>query len=67
MDSDYDCDRLDYVLRDAILTGVKYGIIDLDYLIENLTFVHDPVHQTTNSTRYLAVKSVALCTPLNTT
>jgi HD superfamily phosphohydrolase len=42
MDSDYDCDRLDFVQRDAVMTGVKYGFLDLDYLIENLKAVPFP-------------------------
>ena len=37
MDSDFDCDRLDYVVRDASLAGVQYGQIELDYLIENMS------------------------------
>jgi uncharacterized protein len=36
LNSDYDCDRLDYVQRDSLMTGVPYGKVDLDYLIENM-------------------------------
>lgn len=36
LDSEYDCDRLDYIQRDATAAGVRYGLIDLDYLIENM-------------------------------
>jgi hypothetical protein len=53
MDSDYDCDRLDYVMRDARMTGVKYGFIDLQYLIENLMVQRDPPF---SANRVLAVK-----------
>ena len=42
MDSDFDCDRLDYVMRDASLTGVQYGQIELDYLIENMSLKAPP-------------------------
>jgi HD superfamily phosphohydrolase len=42
LDSDYDCDRLDYVRRDARAAGVVYGNIDLDYLIENMDLREDP-------------------------
>lgn len=34
--SSLDMDRLDYLLRDARATGVPYGIIDLNYLLNNL-------------------------------
>ncbi len=37
MHSDVDADRMDYLLRDAHHTGVKYGIYDIDFLIRNLT------------------------------
>ena len=33
MHSSFDADRLDYLLRDSMSAGVKYGLIDLDYLI----------------------------------
>ncbi|PUA33514.1 MAG: hypothetical protein B7O98_03600 [Zestosphaera tikiterensis] len=35
--SDLDVDRLDYLLRDALHTGVKYGLIDLERIIQTLT------------------------------
>ncbi len=31
--SSLDADRLDYLLRDSAQTGVKYGMVDLDYII----------------------------------
>ena len=34
--SEIDCDRMDYLLRDAHYTGVNYGTYDIDYLIENI-------------------------------
>lgn len=37
MSSDMDVDRLDYLLRDALHTGVRYGIIDLDRIVQTLT------------------------------
>jgi len=33
MHSSLDADRLDYLLRDSSQTGVRYGLVDLDYLI----------------------------------
>ncbi|MBU1916348.1 HD domain-containing protein, partial [Patescibacteria group bacterium] len=37
-----DCDRMDYLLRDAYYTGVAYGTYDMDHLISNLGVVeHD--------------------------
>lgn len=38
--STIDVDQLDYLLRDALYTGVAHGIIDIDRIIETLS-VHD--------------------------
>ena len=40
MHSDVDADRMDYLTRDALHTGVKIGIFDMDFLIRSLT-VHE--------------------------
>ena len=37
MDSELDCDKMDYLLRDSTFCGVKYGNFDLDRLINSLT------------------------------
>ncbi len=37
MHSDLDADRMDYLLRDAHYTGIKYGQFDRDYILANLT------------------------------
>ena len=37
MHSDLDCDRMDYLLRDAHYTGIKYGQFDREYILANLT------------------------------
>lgn len=34
--SQLDADRMDYLLRDALMTGVKYGSYDLDWLINSM-------------------------------
>lgn len=39
--SSLDADRLDYLLRDSYQTGVKYGLVDLQYLIRLLGIVND--------------------------
>lgn len=36
-----DCDRMDYLLRDAYFTGVTYGMYDMDHLINNLGVAAD--------------------------
>ncbi|NSW84410.1 MAG: HD domain-containing protein [Syntrophothermus sp.] len=36
MHSSLDADRLDYLLRDATHTGVRYGLVDFDYLVRHL-------------------------------
>ncbi len=35
--SEVDCDRMDYLLRDAHYTGLKYGEYDRDYLLHHFT------------------------------
>ncbi len=35
--SEVDCDRMDYLLRDAHYTGLKYGDYDRDYLLHHFT------------------------------
>ncbi len=37
MHSDLDADRMDYLLRDAHYTGLKYGQFDRDYILASLT------------------------------
>ncbi len=39
MHSSLDVDRMDYMLRDSLGTGVPYGRIDIDYLLNNLEVV----------------------------
>lgn len=34
--SQLDCDRMDYLMRDAYFTGAKYGAIDLDWVISQM-------------------------------
>lgn len=42
MDSELDCDKMDYLLRDSTFCGVNYGKYDVDRLISSLTiFVQD--------------------------
>jgi HD superfamily phosphohydrolase len=36
IDSPYDCDKLDYLMRDAHHTGIEYGIIDCTRILEAL-------------------------------
>lgn len=40
--SSLDADRLDYLLRDSYQTGVKYGLVDLQYLVRLLMIVENP-------------------------
>ncbi|MBC8367531.1 HD domain-containing protein [bacterium] len=39
-----DADRLDYLLRDSTMTGVKYGIFDLERLLLGLEVLRDDQH-----------------------
>lgn len=37
MDSELDCDKMDYLLRDSYYCGVKYGMYDVERLISSFT------------------------------
>lgn len=50
MDSELDCDKMDYLLRDSLYCGVNYGKFDLDRLISCLTIYF------TENTPKLAIK-----------
>ncbi|MBX3272809.1 MAG: HD domain-containing protein [Sandaracinaceae bacterium] len=39
-----DVDRCDYLLRDSQMTGVRYGLYDLDWLLRALVFAEVPGH-----------------------
>ena len=52
--SEVDCDRMDYLLRDAHYTGLNYGAYDRDYLLHHFTVVEQAGH------RILAIKHNAL-------
>ena len=54
--SELDADRMDYLRRDALFTGVAYGHFDLDWLIRNLR----PIEQ--NSAVYLGLDKKAIYT-----
>lgn len=54
MHSDLDADRMDYLLRDAHYTGIKYGQFDRDYILANLTTYEDK-----NKTLGFGVKETA--------
>lgn len=44
--SQLDCDRMDYLLRDSLMTGAKYGIYDLEWIINALQIdeEHDRIY-----------------------
>ena len=41
MDSELDCDKMDYLLRDSYYCGVNYGRYDVDRLISSLTIYNN--------------------------
>ena len=41
MDSELDCDKMDYLLRDSLYCGVNYGRYDVERLISSLTVYKD--------------------------
>jgi uncharacterized protein len=38
--SQLDCDRMDYLLRDSLMTGAKYGMYDLEWVLHALRLDH---------------------------
>ena len=38
--SQFDADRLDYILRDRMMTGTSLGMVDLEWLLSNLQIGH---------------------------
>lgn len=46
--SQLDCDRMDYLLRDSLMTGAKYGLFDLEWIINALAVdeAHDRLYVT---------------------
>lgn len=51
IDSELDCDKMDYLLRDSLYCGVNYGKYDVDRLISSLS-----VYQHENN-KFLAIES----------
>ncbi len=41
MDSELDCDKMDYLLRDSYYCGVKYGTFDVDRLLSSFTVCYN--------------------------
>jgi HD superfamily phosphohydrolase len=39
--SQLDVDRMDYLLRDSLMTGVKYGVFDLEWIIKSIEINRD--------------------------
>lgn len=52
--SEVDCDRMDYLLRDAHYSGIKYGTYDRDYLLHHFRVVN------VNGTEIVAISQNAL-------
>src|SRR5207237_4052367 len=44
--SQLDVDRMDYLLRDSLMTGAKYGIYDLEWIIKSIEIdlAHDHLY-----------------------
>ncbi len=40
MDSELDCDKMDYLLRDSYYCGVKYGMYDIEQMISSFTICY---------------------------
>ncbi len=42
--SQLDCDRFDYLLRDSLMTGAKYGNYDLEWIIRSIKLETDNIY-----------------------
>lgn len=44
--SQLDADRMDYLLRDSFMSGVKFGLVDIDRIIKNMKIIrsHDGIY-----------------------
>jgi len=58
MHSDLDADRMDYLMRDAHYTGLKYGEFDRDYIIANLSLYDAGKNQLAFGVRESAMHAV---------
>jgi HD superfamily phosphohydrolase len=58
MHSDLDADRMDYLMRDAHYTGLKYGQFDREYILANLTTYDAGAGQVAFGVRENAVHAV---------
>lgn len=56
LDSELDCDKMDYLLRDSYYCGVNYGRYDLERLISTLTVYKEE----NNKNLYLAIEKGGL-------
>jgi HD superfamily phosphohydrolase len=57
-----DCDRLDYLLRDAYYCGVPHGKVDAERLVETFTLAksQDQVHLAVDESGLLALEAMAV-------
>ena len=54
--SQLDCDRMDYLLRDSLMTGAKYGMYDLEWVLHALRIDEDRDHIYVDSKGLYAVE-----------
>src|SRR5262249_3216027 len=50
-----DADKQDYLLRDSYFCGVRYGVFDIDRLLETLTIIRDSI-----SERFLGINEAGI-------
>ena len=58
MHSDLDADRMDYLMRDAHYTGIKYGQFDREFILANLVTYRNQKSQLSFGVRETAVHAV---------
>ena len=54
--SQLDVDRMDYLLRDSLMTGAKYGVYDLEWIIKSIEINQDADHIYVSARGHAAVE-----------
>ncbi|MCL6479727.1 MAG: HD domain-containing protein [Peptococcaceae bacterium] len=53
--SQFDADRIDYLLRDSYMTGANYGRFDVDWLLMNISIANQTFYQAMEGQAVIAV------------
>jgi HD superfamily phosphohydrolase len=59
--SQLDVDRMDYLLRDSLMTGAKYGVYDLEWIIKSLEIDEENDRRAVFTRSKIICKRVIIC------